>query len=112
LHFTPKVKEGSREVLLEFERDELQRLYTDLDFRVPGLGPDLVKHFRRRMAVIAAAADERDLLAMRSLRFEKLLGGRAGQFSIRLNDQWRLILRFRTNADGRIAVIVDLVDYH
>jgi proteic killer suppression protein len=76
------------------------------------MGPDLVKHFRRKMAVVAAALDERDLLSMRSLRLEKLVGDRAGQYSIRLNDQWRLIVRFKTDEDGRVAVIVALVDYH
>jgi proteic killer suppression protein len=99
-------------VQLDFEDDDLRRLYTEVDFRPPWMGSDLVNHFRRKMAVVANAADERDLIAMRSLRFEKLIGDRAGQHSIRLNDQWRLILRFRTNDDGRVAVIVELVDYH
>lgn len=95
-----------------FEDDDLRRLYTEAGFHLPWMGPDLVKHFRRKMAVVAAALDERDLHSMRSLRLEKLVGDRAGQHSIRLNDQWRLIVRFRTNEDGRVAVIVALVDYH
>ncbi len=97
---------------VEFEDDNLLRLYTEPDFRVPAMGADLVKSFRRKMAIIVAALDERDLLAMRSLRFEKLVGDRAWQYSIRLNDQWRLILRLRTDEDGRVAVIVEVVDYH
>lgn len=97
---------------VEFEDDELCRLYTEAHFHLPWMGPELVRHFHRKMAVVAAALDERDLLAMRSLRLEKLVGDRAGQYSIRLNDQWRLIVRFRTDEDGRVAVIVALVDYH
>ncbi len=106
------MKEGTNEVQVEFEDDDLRRIYTEAAFHLPWMGPDLVKHFRRRMAVVAAASDERDLFAMRSLNLEKLVGNRAGQHSIRLNDQWRLILRFRTTDDGRTAVIVEVVDYH
>ncbi len=97
---------------IEFEDDNLRRLYSEPEFRLPRIGPELVGHFRRKMQVVGDAHDERDLRAMRSLRLEKLTGNRAGQYSIRLNDQWRLILRFRTGADGRVAVIVELVDYH
>lgn len=97
---------------VEFEDDDLQRLYTDADFRLPWMGSDLVGHFRRKMALIVGAQDERDLYALRSLRLEKLLGDRSGQHSIRLNDQWRLILRFRTDPDGRVAVVIEVVDYH
>lgn len=97
---------------VEFVHDDLQRLYTDAQFRLPWMGSDLANHFRRKMAVVAAAPDERDLYAMRSLRLEKLTGDRAGQHSIRLNDQWRLILRFHTDDNGRVAVVIDVVDYH
>jgi len=41
---------------------------------------------------IESAHDERDLYAVKSLRFEKLNGDRRGQSSLRINDQWRLII--------------------
>ena len=97
---------------VEFEDDDLERLYTEPDFRIPRMGPDLINQFRRKVGIVSAATDERDLRAMRSLRFEKLDGDRLGQSSIRLNDQWRLILHFYTRDDGRIAVVVEVVDYH
>ena len=96
----------------DFEDDDLRRLYLDPGFHVAWMGSDLVKHFRRKMAVVAAAVDDRDLMAMRSLRLEKLGGDRVGQHSVRLNDQWRLILQFRTDGEGRVAVIVEVTDYH
>jgi len=99
-------------MLLEFEDDDLRRLYTDRDFRLPRLGSDLTEQYRRKVALIANAADERDLRNVRSLRFEKLVGKRDGQYSIRLNDQYRLILRLRTDDDGRVAVVIEVVDYH
>lgn len=44
--------------------------------------------------------------------FEKLKGGRACQHSIRLNHRWRLILRIEADAEGRLLVVVEIVDYH
>jgi proteic killer suppression protein len=41
-----------------------------------------------------------------------LKGARADQHSIRLNDQWRLILHFRTGDDGKSVVVIEIVDYH
>jgi proteic killer suppression protein len=99
-------------VRLGFEDDDLRRLYVEADFRMPSLGPDLIKHYRKKLAVIDASTDERDLRAMRSLRLEKLVGDRAGQHSIRLNDQWRLIVRLESDDEGQKAIIVEVVDYH
>jgi proteic killer suppression protein len=62
--------------------------------------------------LLAAAADDRDIRAMRSLRMEKLVGDRAGQYSIRLNDQFRLIFRLKTDARGKGVIIIEVVDYH
>jgi proteic killer suppression protein len=48
---------------------------------------------------------------MKGLRMERLKGDRQGQSSMRLNDQYRLILTFRTEGD-RVAVLLEVVDYH
>ena len=96
----------------EFEDDDLRRLYEERDFVLPRIGPDVTKAFRKKMGFIASAGSESDLRSYRALRFEKLKGGRVGQHSIRLNDQWRLILRIETDADGRLLIIVEIVDYH
>lgn len=97
---------------VEFEDDDLRRLYTDPGFRLARMGPDLVTNFHKKLEILAGARDERDLRSLRSLRLEKLSGDRIGQHSIRLNDQWLLILRFRTTDDGRVAVVIQVVDYH
>jgi addiction module HigA family antidote len=53
---------------------------------------DLVKVTRRKLQAIAAAKDIRDLLHPPGNRLEKLKGDRSGQWSIRINDQWRICL--------------------
>ena len=69
------------------------------------------RHTARRSKLIVAAQDERDLYAMRGLRLEQVKGDRNGQCSMRLNDQFRLILTFKTEGD-RVAVLLEIVDYH
>lgn len=97
---------------IEFEEADLLRLFSDAEFHHPRLGPDVTKQFRKKVAFLYGAADERDLYAYRALRFKKLAGDRAGQHSIRLNDQWRLIVRLARDDAGRLLVIVEVVDYH
>ena len=96
---------------IRFTGEELQRLATDLLFS-GGLPLGAVKGYRKTVRWIQAAQDERDLWRLRSLRFEKLRGGRAHQYSMRLNDQYRLIIEL-DKTDGRsVVVLVEVVDYH
>lgn len=97
---------------LEFEDEDLRRLYLEPGFRLAAIGPELTKQYRRKMQLLAAAVDERDLRQLRSLHLEKLLGSRAGQYSIRLNDKYRLVFTLRTEEGGRVAVIIEVIDYH
>ena len=62
----------------------------------------------RKLAMLDAATRIEDLRAPPGNRLEALRGDRAGQWSIRVNDQWRLCFRWR---DGN-ASEVELTDYH
>lgn len=62
----------------------------------------------RRLTVLDSAVDLGDLAVLRSNRFEALRGDRAGQYSIRINAQWRIC--FRWMEDGPHDV--EIVDYH
>jgi proteic killer suppression protein len=63
---------------------------------------------RRRMAILAAATRLEDLAGLRSNRLETLKGERAGQYSIRINDQWRICFRWgHEGAEG-----VEICNYH
>jgi proteic killer suppression protein len=62
----------------------------------------------RRLAVLNSAESLQDLAALRSNRLEPLAGDRAGQYSIRINRQWRIC--FRWEEDGRHGV--EIVDHH
>jgi len=96
---------------VEFADEDLDRLETDLDFTMK-LSQALVKAYRRRMQGIRSAQDERDFYAMKSWHFEKLEGQRQRQHSIKLNDQFRLILEFVGAGHGKRVRIVGIEDYH
>jgi proteic killer suppression protein len=64
----------------------------------------------RRLAVLNAATGTRDLTGLKSNRFEALRGDRKGQFSIRINDQWRICFEWPKGSDG--PENVEIVDYH
>jgi proteic killer suppression protein len=69
---------------------------------------DILRRALMRLGQLHAATRLEDLRLPPSNRLEALKGGRAGQHSIRINDQWRLCFRFR---DGD-AFEVEITDYH
>jgi len=96
---------------VEFEDASLDRLETDSGFSA-GFGGAIVKAYRRRMQQIRAASDERTFYALRSLHFEKLTRDREGQYSIRLNKQWRVIVELRGEAPRKTVRVIEITDYH
>jgi toxin HigB-1 len=72
------------------------------------LPPDVQRTALRRLVYLHSANDLEDLRSPPSNRLEKLSGDRQGQFSIRINSQWRLCFEWQ---DGD-AYDVEIVDYH
>ena len=72
------------------------------------LAKDIQRTARRKLLYLDDAADLQDLLAPPGNRLEKLKGDRAGQHSIRINDQWRICFKWSDNK----AQNVEIVDYH
>jgi proteic killer suppression protein len=96
-----------------FASKKLQQLYTE-EAGAARYPAEVVDAFFDKMAVIQAAPDESTLRAIKSLHFEKLLGERGlrGERSIRLNRQYRLILRLETDEQGKLICIINIEDYH
>jgi len=63
-----------------------------------------------RLDRLDAATSLADLAALPGNRLEALKGDRAGQFSIRINDQWRICFTWPDRSPG--PVDVEIVDYH
>lgn len=89
-----------------FGNPETERLFgTGKSRRLP---PDILRRAVMRLTQLDAATDVNDLRQPPSNRLEALSGDRAGQWSIRINDQWRVCFRFTRGH----AQDVEIVDYH
>ena len=65
---------------------------------------------RIKLDRLEAAVELRDLGALPGNRLEALKGDRKGQYSIRINDQWRICFEWPGDASGPSNV--EIVDYH
>ncbi|MCW2311517.1 type II toxin-antitoxin system RelE/ParE family toxin [Rhodoferax antarcticus] len=88
-----------------FAHTETERLFlTGKSRRLP---PDILCRALMRLTQLHAAMVIDDLRMPPSNRLEALIGDRAGQWRIRINDQWRVCFRFE---DGK-ALDVEIADY-
>ena len=89
-----------------FKDKEAERIWRgEFSRRLP---QEIQEIARWKLRMLNAARTLMDLRVPPANRLEALKGGRAGQFSIRINDQWRICFRF---AAGQ-ATDVEIVDYH
>jgi proteic killer suppression protein len=72
------------------------------------LPPEITKRALNKLDMINGAQDVLDLRSPPGNRLETLHGNLAGMFSVRVNDQWRIVFRWQ---DGN-AYEVRLTDYH
>lgn len=93
-------------MIRNFADKEAQRVWSGtVSRRLPG---DIQPAVRRKLRMLNNAATLEDLHVPPSNRLEALKGSRKGQYSIRINDQWRICFRWN---DGD-AFDVAIVDYH
>lgn len=76
--------------------------------RVKRWSPELSKAALRKLRMLDAAEELTDLRVPPGNRLERLKGERADQYSIRINDQWRICFRW----DSGSAYDVEIVDCH
>jgi len=76
--------------------------------KVRKIPADLQRVALRKLRMLDAAVSLEDLKVPPANRLEKLKGRREGQYSIRINDQWRICFRFQNSE----ATDVEIVDYH
>jgi proteic killer suppression protein len=94
-------------VIRSFKPEETERIWEGLSSRkFPG---DIQDRALRKLRQIDASRTIDDLRKPPANRLEALKGNRAGQMSIRINDQWRICFRWTKGGD---AVDVEIVDYH
>jgi proteic killer suppression protein len=75
---------------------------------IRGLPPEIRSAATRKLDMLNAAHELRDLLAPPGNHLEALRGNLQGKHSIRVNDQWRVVFRWESGD----AHDVEIVDYH
>ena len=74
----------------------------------PRLSPEVQRTVLRKLFMLHGAKEMADLKVPPGNRLEKLRGDRAGQYSMRVNRQWRICFEW----DGTDARNVEIADYH
>jgi proteic killer suppression protein len=93
-------------VIKNFKDTETQKIYQRQRSRK--LPSDIQQVALRKLRMINNSISINDLRVPPANRLEKLSGNRAGQWSIRINDQWRICFRW----EGSDALDVEITDYH
>jgi len=93
-------------VIKTFKDEPTQKIYQRQPARK--LPPDIQQVALRKLRMINNAISLTDLRVPPANRLEKLSGERAGQWSIRVNDPWRICFEWRESD----AYHVEIVDYH
>jgi len=93
-------------VIRSFRDDETEKV-SRLQFSRK-LPPDIQQIGLRKLRILNNAATLADLRVPPANHLEKLTGERAGQYSIRINDQWRICFEWADND----AYSVEITDYH
>ena len=93
-------------MIVSFANNETERLWQGLRSR--RLPPDIQKRALTKLQLIDAAVELAFLRVPPGNRLEALRGNRAGQHSIRINDQWRICFVWT----GTDAEHVEITDYH
>ena len=93
-------------MIKNFKDDETQKIYQRQRSRK--LPSDIQQVALRKLRMINNSISINDLRIPPANRLEKLSGNRADQWSIRINDQWRVCFRW----EGSDALDVEITDYH
>ena len=94
-------------MIINFRSSETKLLFEGYKSRL--YPPDIQKTALRKLLVLDAATSINDLQVPPANRLEKLAGDRQGQYSIRINNQWRICFVW---TDHNNVDQVEIVDYH
>jgi proteic killer suppression protein len=93
-------------LIRSFKSKETEKIFNrERSTRLPH---DIQQVALRKLRMLNRAATLQDLRVPPANRLEKLVDDRAGQYSIRINDQWRICFEWR----DKDAFNVEIVDYH
>ena len=93
-------------MIRSFKDKEAERIFNR--YRSRKYSDELQRTALRKLRMLNRAMNLKDLRVPPANRLEKLKGDRAGKYSIRINDQWRICFKWHKND----AFEIEIVDYH
>jgi proteic killer suppression protein len=93
-------------MIRSFRCADTERVYNNQPTRA--FPPDILRVARRKLLQLNRARSLADMRIPPGNRLEALRGNRAGQWSVRINDQWRICFTW----EGTDPEDVEIVDYH
>ena len=93
-------------MIISFKSKELEIIWNGIKSKKTPT--DIQERVRRKLRMLNNSHELKDLLIPPSNMLENLKGNRKGQYSIRINDQWRLCFNFENGNCHN----VEIVDYH
>lgn len=99
-------------MIVEFGKVYLKDLYTkgESNDKKHRYRIDVIKRYKRGIDYLKWASRKEDLFRINSLNFEALKGNKAGLFSIRVNDQYRIEFTMRDTIEEQILTICNIVE--
>ena len=94
-------------MIQSYKDPKVKKLYEGEDIRI---WTEIRRQAEKRLRILDAADRLESLMLLPSNRFEALRGKRQGQYSIRINERWRICFTWPPNAAG--PGDVEIVDYH
>jgi proteic killer suppression protein len=94
-------------MILSYKDRRVERLYLGEDIKA---WSSIRRQAEKRLRILDSVDRLETLMILPSNRFEALHGGRQGEYSIRINDRWRICFTWPAGADG--PGDVEIVDYH
>lgn len=99
-------------MIVEFEEEYLRDLYVkgECNDKKHRYRYDVIKRYKRSIDYLKWASRKEDLFRINSLNFEALKGDKAGLFSIRVNDQYRILFTMNDTIEEPILVICNIIE--
>jgi len=92
---------------VKFSTKELEAFYSTPLENIKGklsFSKDIVRQYKKKIQILISIESINDLKQFRSLNFEALKGNRKGEYSIRLNIQYRLIFKIEKEKNGDYVI--------
>jgi toxin HigB-1 len=90
-------------MIISFGNKETEKIWNGE--RISGLSKEIQEKGRRKLRMINNSQDLRDLQVPPSNKLEKLKGVLKAFYSIRINDQWRIIFKWETGFASEVSIV-------